>query len=71
MFRDVNSCINPFRVMKRVSLDAVECDAHVVCVLVSLQEIHTVKHEITGSSADSAVCNGHQKSESGVQARLR
>ncbi|RXN13700.1 hypothetical protein ROHU_028963 [Labeo rohita] len=35
------------------------------------EEIHTVKHEITGSSADPAVCDSHQKPESGVQARLR
>ncbi|XDV51065.1 hypothetical protein PO909_020015 [Leuciscus waleckii] len=41
-----------------------------VCVG-ELKKIHTVKHEITGSSADPAVCDGHQKPESGVQARLR
>ncbi|KAL1265256.1 hypothetical protein QQF64_003283 [Cirrhinus molitorella] len=37
----------------------------------TVTEIHTVKHEITASSADPAVCDSHQKSESGVQARLR
>ncbi|KAK2874756.1 hypothetical protein Q8A67_021909 [Cirrhinus molitorella] len=44
----------------------VGCYLMIVC-----EEIHTVKHEITASSADPAVCDSHQKSESGVQARLR
>ncbi|KAG1929687.1 hypothetical protein F2P79_022855 [Pimephales promelas] len=41
-----------------------------VCVG-ELKATETVKHEITGSSADPAVCDGHQKPESAVQARLR
>ncbi len=46
-----------------------ECDA-AVCFSVSAGHSRG-EHEITGSSADPAVCHSHQKSESVVQARLR